>query len=285
MTTLRETLARFEQPVDVDQIPWRLREARNAAEGHADGLRSRIRHAAADLAEAIRATKARAEEVAAVDKKTRGGMLGTLLASVNSESVEDLRAEAERKLAGDLAVLERSLEQARALIEQIPMLQADADYGAEVLANLQQRAVAGGLDRATVDDIARTGAAVAAVRGAVAGAAGPLFDPYDAGEAVAESAAATLGTLRSGRRAATVGEAMLDGVVDPDSGALGQYARRRAQQAAPGWVKDLDRDATEFDDAMAEIDGEREEARRRARREAEARRAAEAELDALDWDR
>ena len=93
-----------------------------------------------------------------------------------------------------------------------------------------------------------------------------------------------LTTLRSSGRASTVGEALLDGVVSPDAGAFGQAVRSKAASAAPGLVPELDRDAMSVAEAHAEIESERSSARERARRDAEARRAAEAELDALDRD-
>lgn len=60
--------------------------------------------------------------------------------------------------------------------------------------------------------------------------------------------------------------------------------RAKAAAAAPGLVPELDRDGLSVAEAHAEIESGRSSARERARRDAEARRAAEAELDALDGD-
>jgi|GEM_PF-2249066 len=283
MTTLRDVLARFGNPVDVDSLRREVDSARRAAAGHRDALRDRIRHCATGLMEATAATRERSAEVARVDGKTRGGLVGTLLSSVNSEGVDKLRADAEFKLSGDLAVLERHIEDAHVLREQVPRLADDARFGAEIFEALRQRAIAGELEAELVRHIEQAGVAIGSIAGQCAPYAGPLLAPLQGAEAVAEAAAATLGRLRSSGRASTLGEAVLDGVISPDSGALGQLARRKAQEAAPGLVPELERSGGGVG-IDAEIDRERAEARQRARRDAEARRLAEAELDALEWD-
>lgn len=284
MSTLRALLARFDDPVDVDALEREVRAARRAVEGHRDALRDRVRHTATTLAQATAAARERTEDVERLDARTRGGVVGTLLSSMNSEGVEQAREDAEFKLTGDLTVLETRIEDALALVDQVPELRRDCAFGGEVFERLTQRAIAGELDAATIDLVRETGRAIADVGPLTRGMAAPLDAPIKLAQAGAANAGRVLLKLRSGPRASTVGEAVLDGVVSPDTGVLGQMARKAAAKKAPGLVPKLDREAQERAVAMAELAQERDEARERARRDAEARRLAEAELDALEWD-
>lgn len=280
---LRTLLARLEEPVEIDLFRIQVDAARRAVERTRDGLRERVPHRASALAEATDDARTRSADVEQIDQRTRVGAMAKLLSTVSNDAVQEHRARASSSLNGSLALLERRIEDARMLAEQVDGLASDAQYGATILLRLRERAIAAGLGAADVGHIERAAALVAAVPGQVAGLAAPLDAPIRQAVGVAQHAAGVLGRLKSGGRAATVGESLLDGLISPDSGPLGQMARAKVAKAAPGLVPDLDR--SEGGDAvLAEIEGQRESARERVRRDAEARRAAEAELDALDWD-
>ena len=285
MVPLRQLLARFDQPVDVDTLRGEVDSAVRAVEGHAVALRRRIARLDGALREATDAARERAEEVARLDKRTRGGLVGAMLSSMNSEGVEEARREAGFLLSGDLSVLEARVEDARAAGEQVQQLMDDARFGAEVLERLRARAVAGDLEAELISFVGCASQRVGAVAGRVAGMAAPLDGPVRDAKALAQQAGEALADLRGSARASTVGEAFLDGVVSPDSGPLGQLAREAVAKRAPRLVPELDRQAGGRAAALAEVHDERAEARERSRRDVEARRAAEAELDALEWDR
>ena len=277
--SLRELLERLEQPFDVDSLRLLMDQVGRTAERERDGLRERVPVGVRDLVEATAAARRRADEVETIDQQTRGGLLGTLLASADSEGVERKRAEAGRALAGDLAVLERRIEDARALAHQVQALIDTADHGLRVLDGLKPRAAAAEVAASEVATIDRARAAVATVPGRVVALPSELDRPVRDGLAVAQHADAVLVGLRSTGRASTVGEALLDGVVSPDSG-FGQAVRGKAADA--GWVPGSAEGSLTTAEAAAEVGSERSEARERARRDAEARIAAMAELDALE---
>jgi hypothetical protein len=114
--------------------------------------------------------------------------------------------------------------------------------------------------------------ALAGVPGQIGGLGVPLEGPLLEASTVAGHAAVVLTQLRSGVRAATVGESLLDRVI-PSGGTVGKIIRSRI---AP------DREAADLSEVEAAVEFERASARRSARSDAEARRAAMAELDALD---
>jgi len=281
LASLVDTL---EQPFDVDALKLLMSQVRRAAQRERDGLRERIPQAAEALVQASAAAKRRAVEVATIDDQTRGGVLGTLLASADSAGVKEKRERAARALAGDLAVLERRAEDARALAAQANRLAETSLRARRVLAGLKPRAAAAEVPAADVAEIDRAAAVVADVPAQVLGLPAALQGPLDGSAAAIEQVGGVLGRLRSSGRASTVGEALLDGVVSPDSGMIGQKLRQKVAEAAPGWVPDLDRGGVGASESVAEIESERAEARKRAQRDAEARIAAMAELDALERD-
>ena len=253
-TTLRELLTRLDRPFDVDALSRYMAEVRRTALRERDGLRERVPRVARELREATAATRRRAEEVEVVDERTRGGFVGTLLSSVDSEAVAKRRANAARVLAGDLAVLERRMADARVLAQQNEELIETAAFGVRVLGGLGSRAAAAEVDPAAVATIGPAEAGVAALPGQLHGVAIPLEGPLQEAEPVARYTSAVLASLRSSGRAATVGEALLDGMVSPESGALGQEVRRRTAEAAPGWVPELDREELGADEAAAGVE-------------------------------
>ncbi len=281
-STLRQTLARLEEPVDVDVLGATVDAARRAVERARDALRGRIPEAVAALAEASADARQRSADVARIDEQTRGGLLATLLSTTDDDAVERKRADAARSLAGSIAVVERRIEDARALATQVPELAADGRYGRDVFERLAARAEGGGLGAPEIERIRAAARVCDAVPDALRGVTSPLSAPIQEAEAAVRGASAVLAELRGTARAATVGESLLDGFVSPDSGAIGQAVRRKIAGAAPGLVPDLDRDAADRATAMAEIESERDTARDRARRDADARAAAMAELDELD---
>ena len=280
--SLREQLERLEQPFDVDDLRRLMHELRRTAERERDGLRERVPMGVGELAEATAAAQRRADEVEAIDERTRGGLLGTLLASADSSGVEQRRAEANRTLAGDLAVLERRIEDAHALAAQVQALVQTSEYGLRVLDGLKPRAAAAEVPASEVATIDRARAGVASLPDQVLRLPAALDAPMRDALAVTRHAVAVLTRLRSTGRASTVSEALLDGVVSPDSGALGQTVRKKAADA--GWVPGTEEESRTAGEAAASVASERAEARGRARRDAEARVAAMAELDALEPD-
>ena len=283
-TSLQQLLTRIESWIDADALPGLMAGIVRAAKREQDGLVERVPHEVRRLTEATSAARARAEEVASIDRKTRGGILGTLLSSADAKGTGARRQDAARALAGDLAVVEVRVEDARALVQHERDLIEVARRGEGVLTKLQERAFAADLEASLAATIPPARAAVAALPRVVRGVSAPLDGPVRSAEAVAHEAAGVLAALRGGGRAATIGEAMLDGLVGPDTGALGQRFRRGVADAAPGLVPDLEREILGGADGRASVASERDGARQRARRDAEARRAAMAELDDLDMD-
>jgi hypothetical protein len=280
--SLHELLLRLEQPFDVDALRLLMDQVGRAASRERDGLVHRVPRAASDLDEATAEALRRAEEVAAIDDKTGGGLLGTLLSSVDHKGVEQRRADAARAVAGDLAVLERRIEDARAQAAQVSALVDVVEYGLGVLDGLKPRAEAAEVPASEVATIDRARAVVAALPARVLGLPAALDEPLVRAEAAAEQAGAVLGRLRSAGRASTLGEAFLDEMVGPDVGALGQKFRQKVAEAAPRWVPGTSQDPLTAEQAKAEVEAGRTEAQERARRDAEARAAAMAELDALE---
>jgi len=257
-TSLHELLARLDRPFDVDLLRQHMGQVERAAHRERDGLRERLPRAASDLADAAAAANRRADEVETVAARTRPGFVATLLSSVDADGVEQARARAELALSGDLSVLERRMEDARALAEQVRELTRTAEAGVAMLGGLGPRAAAADVDPAEVATIGPALRAVAALPGQLRGLPAPLDPPLREALAVARRVADLLASMRSTGRAATVGEALLERVVG---------------RSADG------RSAAEV---HAEVADERSSARDRARRDAELRRAAEAELDELE---
>jgi hypothetical protein len=282
--SLHDLLARLEQPFDVDALRRYMSEVQAAAEREHDALAERIPEAGEALDEAAGAASDRAEEVAQVDRRTRGGVVATFLSSVDSDGVEQARNQAERALAGDLGVLDLRIADARALADRAVRLAATAERGATVLEGLRTRAAAADVAPAKVATIAPAWRVLDALPAHLAGLPARLDAPIQRALAAAEQAGGVLTALRTSGRASTVGEAVLDGVVPPDSGALGQRLRRGAAESAAGWVPDLERRRLSEAEAAAELEAGRGSLRDRARRDAEARLAADAELDALERD-
>ena len=273
--SLRTQLARLEQPIEVDAVESEVTAAQRAVEQQLGGLREGIRDAVLELAEVAADVRSRSESVARIDARTSGGILGTLLSSVDNEGVEQTRAQAASSLAGSLAVLDDRIGSARAYEEHVKELAGDARYGEKALQALRKRAVGGGLDGAVVDRIARAADAVGAVPGQIRRLPDPLHDPLLAAAVVAEKAADILTQLRSGARASTVGEAVLDTVLP--GGPVG-----KALRAGGGWSDERDHERPTAEEVEAQIGATRDSVRERARRDAEAKRAAMAELDDLD---
>ena len=79
-----------------------------------------------------------------------------------------------------------------------------------------------------------------------------------------------------------MGETLLDRVLSPEGGEITQRLRQAVGDAAPAWVPDVDRDAMGKQQALAELDEQLTSASDAVQREEALRRAAEAELDALE---
>lgn len=259
--TLKELVERLEQPFDVDALRRLMNEVGRAAERERDGLLERVPRAARVLAEAAAEAQRRADEVAKVDERTRGGLVGTLLSSADSKAVERKRQDAANALYGDLAVLERSIEDARALAAQVRLMGATLEHGIGVLASLEPRAAAAEVEPSEVATIARARGVLEGIPVRVLGLPATLDAPVSSGLAVAHEASQVLTRLRGTGRADTLGEALF--------GDLAAQERAEPLSAA---------------EAKAQVESTRDEARRRARRDAEARAAAMAELDALEKD-
>ena len=281
-TSLRATLARLARPVDVDAVEREVDAAVVAVERERDALLERLQDGPRELAEAASDVQGRAQTVAEIDDQTSQGVLGSLLASVDEDGVEQTRARAAGSLAGSLAVLDHRIEDVRGSIERLDTLSADAEYGASLLEALGERASGGGLDSAVVSHIGRAASALDAVPASLLGLGSRLDGPLTEATVAADHAAAVLTRLRSGVRASTLGESLLDRVV-PQRGAFSKLVRDRAAAASP-WIDDPDREGAAPADVAAALDSERASVRVRARRDAEAKRAAMAELDALDDD-
>ncbi len=261
--SLRERLERLQQPVEVDAIEGVVDAAVRTGERTADGLVDRMHDMPAVLAETAEDTRKRAETVATINEQTSQGVLATLMASHDEDSVVRTRERAASSLSGSLGVLETRLVEARSLGRQATTLMDDARFGVEVLEGLADRAARGGLEAGIVGTIRRAAASLTDLPGRVAGLEGLLLGPIAAAEETADAAAGVLANLRGTEVAATVGEALYDRV-------------------APRWMPGRARDAVDPARVEAQVAAERASARTRARRDAEARAAAMAELDALD---
>jgi ABC-type transporter Mla subunit MlaD len=273
--SLRSQLARLEQPVEIDAVASEVAAAQRAVQQYRDGLRGGIQAALLELAEAAADVGSRSEQVAKIDARTSRGILGALLSSADDEGVEETRARAASSLSGSLAVLDHRIESTRAWGERVAGLASDARYGQKALEALGERALGGGLDAELVDGISRAAAAVGAVPGQIRGLAAPLQAPLREASATAARAAAVLKQLRSGVRSASLGEAFRDAVLP--GGAVGSAVR-----GVGGWSDDPDRKPSDPREVQADIAFERAASRDQAREEAEANRAAMAELDELD---
>ncbi len=259
--TLRELLERLEQPFDVDALERLMEEVGRAAERERDGLRERVPLAARHLAEATAEARRRSEEVARVDKKTGGGLVGTLLSSADSRGVDRRRVEAALALSGDLAVLERRIAEAKVLVSGVQALAETLEYGVGVLNSLEPRAAAAEVPAEDVASIVRARRVLEGIPVRILGLPATLDGPVRDGEAIAHQAGQVLTRLRGGERADTLSETFF--------GDLAAQERDKGLDAA---------------EARAQVDSVRDEARRRAQRDAEARAAAMAELDALEKD-
>jgi hypothetical protein len=263
MISFAERVRQLEEPVEVDSLRRVLDAAVSAAEDERDALGRLAADLPRDLREASADARERSTKVGRIDRETSTGVLGTLLSSADEGEVVRTRERAANSLSGSLAVLEARIEDARAWADRRRTLVSDADRGAEVLRGLRDRAERGGLDGSIVRQIDRAASQVAQVPAALGSLDGALDGPIAAAEGVAEETAGVLGSLRTSQRAATVGEALIDRVI-------------------PSWVPGRERETVNPNDVQAQIEYERASARTRARADAEDRRAAMAELDALD---
>ena len=259
--SLQELIERLEQPFDVDSLRRLMDEVARTAERERDGLLERVPLAARTLVEATAEARRRADEVERVDEKTRGGLLGTLMSTADAKGTDRKRADASNALHGDLAVLERKIEDARALVDQVRTFGETLEYGMRVLDSLLPRAEAAEVLPSEVATIRRARRVLGEVPVRVLGLPAKLVSPIASGEAVAHEAGEVLTRLRGGERADTFGEALF--------GDLAAKERTEGLSAA---------------EARAGVESTRDEARRRARRDADARAAAMAELDALEKD-
>jgi len=277
---LRQQLARFELPVEVDSVQQQVETTWKSLQRAEQALRESLASAARELAEATSEVATRAQKVAEIDTQTSTGLLGTLLASTNEDEVERTRARAASSLSGVLAVLEHRLEEAREAVRRCASLSDDARYGVDVLERLRERAIRGGLDAKVVRAVEVAAAEAATLPERLIGLDLPMERPLSEATAAAEHAASVLTGLRAGPRAASVGEALLDRVL-PGGGSVGRAVRGRVAEATD-WVSDPEREGRDLGAVEAEVAYERASARKRARTEADAKRRAMEELDALD---
>lgn len=285
MSKLRDHLSRLRQPVEVDAIRAVVDDAERAVRIQVDALNSRISDAIADLRHHRDELTEMLGRVDALDAATGAGkgFLATLRASMAHEQVEEAREQAAVDLTGGVAVLARRIQRAIAMAEETEVLREDVHFAVDALRDLEHRARGADLTP-EARLVARAGARLTALDPRLEALAGPLIAPVTDAREVLASARARTARFLSTERASTVGEAMLDGVLSREGGAVTQRLRQAVGEAAPGWVPDVDRDALEHQQALDELDDDLGEATESARREEELRRAAEAELDALEWD-
>jgi len=282
---LRERLQRLREPVEVDAIDEVVADAENAIRLQVEALAYRIEGAVADLSTQTRDVVDTRKKARQLHDETAagGGIMATLRASLANDDVEDARENMAGNLHAEAAGLTRRVQRSLALAEDVDILIDDVAFATSGLADLERRASGAGLHReARLIQDATT--RLVLLRPSLQDMADPLADPVKAARNVVESATRNAALLRSTERAATLGESVLDSVISPGGGKVAQRLRDAVGDAAPGLVPDVARDAMGRDDALSQLETKLDEASRKAREDEEHRRAAEAELDALEWD-
>lgn len=285
VSKLRERLQRLREPVEVDRIGDVIGDADRAVRLQVEALAGRITDAAAELRQLTRDVTERTEAAQELHEETAAGtgILATLRATVANDQVEEARDNAAGDLLADAAALARKVERCLALAEDVDTLLADLDFATAGLGDLGRRAAAGGLTR-EAGEIQAVLSGLRALRGPLPALADPLEAPVVAASAVVEVATVQAAELRSTERAATLGEAALDRVISPTGGSVARRLRDAVGQVAPALVPDVERDAMGQQDALDALGMKVDAATRAARGDEALRRAAEAELDALEWD-
>lgn len=285
MEPLQKRIARLFEPVEVDDVGAMVRTLEKAFD-------VRINTTIHRIADAVQALEEGAEHLGELDAQARRlqqrtgagrGMMAQLLSTVDDEGVEDARSQALFDLRASCAQLARSVERAIAMVDDADALMADIQAARDALTDLHGRAVSGGHQAEARAIIAAQGR-FQTRSASLEGVCDPIAAPAKSAGGVLARAMQTTVDLASTEREAALGEAVLDRAIASGSGPLGQRLRQSIQQAAPGLVPDLEREATNRDDARADLAQRVARARREARSDVELRRAAEAELDALEWE-
>lgn len=285
MTPLREHLQRLREPVEVDAIEEVVERAERVVRLQIEAVFDRIRHGIEELDTQRMALVALQVKAHNLNERTGAGkgLMATLRTSLANDEIEASRERASFDLQGTSAQLARRMERALAMGEEVDLLIADLHFAIDALGDLADRAGRGGL-ASEADHIRATTQRLRALEPSLDEAAEPLTEPLRRAGKALQDATRTTAVLKSTERAATFGEAALDGVVSRQGGAVSQKLRSAVGEAAPLLVPDLDRDTIGHDAAMDELTATVDGARRRARSDEDLRRAAEAELDALEWD-
>ena len=285
MDPLQKRIARLYEPVEVDDVGAIVRTLETAFDVRIDTTMDRI-------SDAIQALQEGAEGLSELDAQARRlqrrtgagqGMMAQLLSTLDDEGVEDARSQALYDLRASCAQLARSVERAVAMADDVDAVVADIQAALDALTDLHGRAVSGGHGaeaRAITEAQGRLRTRSASLGGVVA----PITAPAQSAGGVLARAMKTTVALASTERQAALGEAVLDATIASGSGPLGQVLRQSIQQAAPGLIPDLEREASDVDEAHADLAQSVARARREARSDEALRRAAEAELDALEWE-
>ncbi|MBT3217920.1 MAG: hypothetical protein HN348_02420 [Proteobacteria bacterium] len=285
MSKLRERLARLRKPVEVDAIGDVVDDAERAVGVQVNALTNRIADAIVDLRQHRDEVSAMAAKVDALDDATGvgKGLMATLRASFADDEVEESRAKAARDLAGVCVVLERRVQRALALSDDTGILREDVGYAIDALQDLASRANGADLHR-EARLVERAISRLRALDAPLQHLDSPLVEPVRQTQAMLNKTMKQAGKLRATERAATVGEAVLDGVLSPRGGHVSRSLREAVGEAVPSLVPDVERYSEGHEDVLGEMDAQLRRVRESARKEEELRRAAEAELDALEWD-
>ena len=286
VSKLRDHLRRLTEPVEVDAIGDVVDKAERKVFLQVDALTDRIVDAIDELRHHRDEVLEMTAKVDALDNATGAGkgLMATIRASLANDDVEEARERAAVDLASACAVLERRVQRALALAEDTRILSSDVDFALDALSDLGRRARLAELKR-EAHLINRAVSRLSALVPTLPDLANPLSEPVGQARAASNKAREQIGELRSTERAATVGETMLDSVLSPQGRGVSQKLRRAVGETVPSLVPDVERESVEHQDALAHVDGKLRAARESARKEEELRRAAEAELDALEWDR
>lgn len=281
MMTLREKLQQLKKPVEVDAIRSVVEEAEQAVADELETHKERIADIIVELERCRGDLHAVMENAEEVDDGTGEdkGLMATMRATFAADKVEEIRERAASNLIGVSGVLTRRLQRAFLLVEDAQTLRNDVQFAADALLDLEVRARVAEL-RDEARFIQQSKQRLEALAPRLGDLSTPLATPVRGALDILEEAKRQTAELQSSERASTFGESTLDGVLPDSGGAVTQFLRKAVGDRAPSLVSK--RNTVGYQEALDELGDSLEGSAESALKEEALRRAAEAELDALD---